>query len=115
MKLSRIAARAALLAALAAAALGVRADLASADPHDPPWPPVDPGPGVNAGWPGNPLPPGQGYVPPPGHRGGFTGVAPMWAPPAPAPPWWAPWLPVVWNDDLPSWGVWWNGAFVTLG
>ncbi len=33
------------------------------------WPPMVTGPGVNAGTPGNPLPPGQGFLPPPGHGG----------------------------------------------
>jgi hypothetical protein len=41
-------------------------------------------------------------------------VVPMWAPPAPPPPFWAPWLPVVWNPDVNAWGVWWNGTFQTL-
>lgn len=54
------------------------------------------------------------YAPPPGHRAGIDGVVPMWAPPPPRPPLWAPWVPVVWNADLPAWGVWWNGAFIRL-
>jgi hypothetical protein len=41
-------------------------------------------------------------------------VVPAWAPPAPPPPPWAPWLPVIWNADLPAWGVWWNGGFIQL-
>lgn len=113
MKLSRFAARAVLVAGLAIGALAAGGDPAHADPS-PPWLPVDPGPGVNLGRPGNPLPPGQGYAPPPGHRGGLGGVVPMWAPPPPGPPQWAPWLPVVWNADLPAWGVWWKGGFIRL-
>lgn len=90
-----------------ALALGIGVGTASADPP-PPAPP--PGPGVNVGAPGNPLPPGQNGLPPPGHRDDY-GVVPMWAPPAPPPPYWAPWLPVEWNWDLEAWGVWWNGEF----
>ena len=114
MRLRKIAAQAVLAGALGAAALGAGA--AQADPHGPPGPPwiPDPGPGANVGAPGNPLPPGQGYLPPPGHRGDLDGVIPVWAPPPPLPPVWAPWLPVVWNDDLPGWGVWWNGGFIQL-
>jgi hypothetical protein len=106
-------------AAMAAAAFGFAAGVAQADPHGPPgppWLPGGPGPGANVGAPGNPLPPGQGYLPPPGHRGDIDGVVPVWAPPPPPPPppVWAPWLPVVWNADLPGWGVWWNGGFLQL-
>ena len=109
MKLRKIAAGAVLSGALAAGALG--AGVANADPKwpKPPWP--DPGPGVNVGAPGNPFPPGQNGLPPPGHRDDF--VVPMWAPPAPPPPYWAPWLPVEWNAELGGWGVWWNGGFRT--
>ncbi len=55
--------------ALAGAALGIGSGVASAGPKipgPPPWP--VPGPGVNVGGPGNPLPPGQNGLPPPGHR-----------------------------------------------
>jgi hypothetical protein len=31
-----------------------------------------------------------------------------------AAPFWAPWLPVVWNAEFNAWGVWWNGGFQTL-
>jgi hypothetical protein len=112
MNLKKIAAGAVLSGALGAAALGVGAGAASADPNwpsPPPWP--VPGPGVNVGAPGNPLPPGQVYLPPPGHRDDL--VVPMWAPPAPPPPWWAPWAPVEWNWELGAWGVWWDGEFKT--
>ena len=101
-------------AAFGAAVLGAGAGIAQADPHGPPGPPCVTGPGVNVGGPGNPLPPGQGYLPPPGHRGDIDGIVPVWAPPPPRPPVWAPWLPVVWNGDLPGWGVWWNGGFIRL-
>lgn len=113
MKLKKTAAKATLVGALGAAALGLGTGLAQADPPvpPPPWPVPAPdfGPGVNVGAPGNPLPPGQGYLPPPGHRDAL--VVPMWAPPAPPPPFWAPWLPVEWNTELNAWGVWWNGEF----
>jgi hypothetical protein len=121
MKLKRTAAKATLVGALSIAAAGFGAGLAHADPPfptPPPWPvpaPAD-GPGANAGAPGNPLPPGRDFMPPPGHGGPMPqdAVVPMWAPPAPPPPFWAPWLPVVWNTELNAWGVWWNGSFQTL-
>jgi hypothetical protein len=118
MKLKRTAAKATLVGALSIAVAGFGAGLAHADPPFPtprPWPipAPDDGPGANVGAPGNPYPPGQNYTPPPGH-GGPESVAPMWAPPAPPSPFWAPWLPVVWNTELNAWGVWWNGSFQTL-
>jgi hypothetical protein len=113
------------LGALAAAS-GVQAD-----PGGPYWPP-QPGPGVNVGGPGNPLPPGRGYLPPPGHGGpmphepiAYSGpppwvvapVPPPWgAPPPPPTPDWAVGLPVFWDPDLGVWGVW-NapaGVFIRL-
>ena len=116
MKLKQLAAKATLAGALSIAAAGFGAGLANADPPFPPPPPwpipaPDLGPGTNMGAPGNPLPPGQGYLPPPGHD---DAAVPMWAPQAPPPPFWAPWLPVVWNTELNAWGVWWNGGFRTL-
>lgn len=90
------------------------------------------GPGVNAGAPGNPLPPGLGYLPPPGHGGPMPqdtfllGEVPSWVitpvlPPEGAPlqpelPDWATGLSVVWNPDLQAWGVWNEdtGVFVRL-
>jgi hypothetical protein len=118
MKLKRTAAKAALVGAMSIAAAGFGAGLAHADPPfptPPPWPIPAPdyGPGANVGGPGNPYPPGQNYAPPPGH-GGPESVAPMWAPSAPPPPYWAPWLPVEWNWEMNAWGVWWNGGFQTL-
>jgi hypothetical protein len=104
-------------AAIAAVAvvMTLGAGFAQADPYPPPPPPWVPGgPGANVGGPGNPLPPGQGYIPPPGHSAEIDDIVPAWAPPAPRPPVWAPWLPVVWNEDLLAWGVWWNGAFIQL-
>ncbi|MFI5507576.1 hypothetical protein ACIA48_08925 [Mycobacterium sp. NPDC051804] len=96
--------------ALAAGALGVGAGVANADPKWQPGPPWVPGPGVNVGGPGNPLPPGQGFLPPPGHR---DFVVPVWAPPKPPPPWYAPWAQVEWNSELNAWGVQWEGGFRT--
>lgn len=90
------------------------------------------GPGVNAGAPGNPLPPGLGYLPPPGHGGPMPEdrielpETPSWvttpveppedAPSAPDTPAWAAGLPVVWNPDLGTWGVWNDetGDFIRL-
>jgi hypothetical protein len=64
---------------------------------------------------GGPALPGRDFMPP-GHAGPLPedAVVPVWAPPAPPPPYWAPWLPVVWNTDLNAWGVWWNGNFQKL-
>lgn len=87
-------AKVALAAVAGAVALSAGAGLAQADPPHPP--------------------PGPGYQPPPGHSALIDDVVPAWAPPAPPPPPWAPWLPVIWNADLPAWGVWWNGAFIQL-
>ncbi|AQT81060.1 hypothetical protein B1R94_20030 [Mycolicibacterium litorale] len=118
MKRTKMFAYAALVGAVIS---GAGAGLAHAAPPGPPGPPGPPppipggpGPGANVGGPGNPLPPGQGYLPPPGHLAQIDGVVPAWAPPPPPPPPWAPWLPVVWNADLPGWGVWWNGGFIRL-
>ncbi len=118
MKTLEMVTRVAFAGAVAASVLVIGAGAAQADPPGPPGPPVIPGgpsgPGANVGGPDNPLPPGQGYQPPPGHLAQIDGVVPVWAPPAPPPPPWAPWLPVVWNPDLPAWGVWWNGGFIRL-
>jgi len=113
MNLKKLAGTAALAAALAGVALGAGAGAAAADPKWPGPPPWIPGPGVNVGAPGNPFPPGQRGLPPPGHRDDFV-VVPVWAPPAPPPPFWAPWLPVVWNAEFNAWGVYANGGFQTL-
>ncbi len=113
MNVKKLAGAAALAGALTGVAMGIGAGVAGGDPKwpsPPPWP--DPGPGVNVGAPGNPYPPGQQGFPPPGHRDDL--VVPLWAPPRPAPPFWAPWLPVEWNWELNAWGVWWNGGFQTL-
>ncbi|KWX65539.1 hypothetical protein [Mycobacterium sp. NAZ190054] len=90
------------------------------------------GPGVNAGEPGNPLPPGLDYLPTPGHGGPLPEdrielpETPSWvttpvlppegAPPQPEAPEWAADLPVVWNPDLEVWGVWNEdtGLFIRL-
>jgi hypothetical protein len=114
MHLKKFAAEATLAGAVGFAALGAGTGLAHADPFwpTPPPPPIPaPGPGANVGWPGNPLPPGQHYQPPPGHA---DDVVPVWAPPAPPPPPWAPWTQVVWNAEVQGWGVWWNGGFTPL-
>ena len=93
-------AKVAFATVVGAIAVTAGAGLAHADPPGPPPPP--------------PLPPGQGYQPLPGRTAVVDDVVPVWAPPAPRPPLWAPWLPVVWNPDLPAWGVWWNGSFIQL-
>jgi hypothetical protein len=87
---------------------------------------------VNAGEPGNPLPPGLGYLPPPGHGGPTPQdriefqTTPTWvttpivppedAPPQPELPDWATGMQVVWNPDLGVWGVWDadTGTFICL-
>ena len=99
---------------------------------DVPRPDAVTGPGVNAGAPGNPLPPGLGYLPPSGHGGPMPQdtvelpETPSWvitpvAPPEGAPlppelPDWAEGLSVVWNPDLEAWGVYNEdtGVFIRL-
>jgi hypothetical protein len=121
MKLTRIAAKTTVAAALGAGALGLGTGLAHADNGF--WPTPPPGPGVNVGGPGNPLPPGHDGFPPPGHLRWVPnntdyvtppGAVPPWAPPAPAAPSWAPLAPVVWNSDLQVWGIWLGSSFVAL-
>jgi hypothetical protein len=147
MEMKRFAAGLATAGLLGMGGFGVGLGVAQADPHTPPNPgnsdhgnsgqgnpdsggPADrpdtvTGPGVNAGTPGNPLPPGLGYLPPPGHGGPmpqdritFPTVPdwvihqiepPLGSPPKPLPdqlPDWATGLTVVWNPDLGAWGVW---------
>ncbi|MDH6242746.1 hypothetical protein [Mycobacterium sp. OTB74] len=141
MTFKKTAARAVATSLLGMAGLGLGAGLAHADPFSPMPPPI-PSPGVptpgvpdlgaNAGMPGNPLPAGHGYLPPPGHGGPMPqdrvpytavpawvtvpAVPPMGTPPAPPAPDWAVGLPVVWNPDLSTWGVWdaQGSAFVRL-
>jgi hypothetical protein len=121
MKLKRAAAKTTLVGAASIAAAGVGVGLARADPPFP-TPPPSPvpapvgGPGANVGAPRNPLPPGRDVLPPPGHGGPMPedAVVPVWAPPAPPPPVWAPLLPVVWNTELNAWGVYWSNSFQTL-
>lgn len=89
-----------LAVTVAAAALGLGGGVAAADTSTPPAP-------AQGDYLGD-------YAAPPGHHAGLDGVVPMWAPPPPRPPVWAPWIPVVWNSDLTAWGVWWNGAFIRM-
>jgi hypothetical protein len=119
MQLQRTAATAFLVGALSIAATGVgsaHAEPSVTTPPPSPVPSAEDGPGANVGAPGNPTAPGRDILPPPGRTGPVPqdAVVPMWAPPAPPPPWWAPWLPVVWNTELNAWGVWWNGSFQRL-
>ncbi len=137
MTLKKIAARAVATGMLGMVGLGVGAAVAQADPMGPiPTPPFPApgvtGPGVNAGAPGNPLPAGHGYLPPPGHGGPlpqdripFTAtpawvvvpvVPPMGTAPAPALPDWAAGMQAVWDPDLGAWGVWdaEGSAFIRL-
>jgi hypothetical protein len=127
--------------------LGVGLGIAQADPHTPPpnpgnsdhgsndggqgngrgnvgdLPDTVTGPGVNAGAPGNPLPPGHGFLPPPGHGGPMPQdilrlpdvpdwvttpiTPPEGAPPVPTElPDWAAGLNPIWDPDLNAWGVW---------
>lgn len=126
MTLKKTAARTVATSMLGLAGLGVGAGLAQADPYSPmpspPSPGVTTGPDANAGTPGNPLPAGHGFLPPPGHGGPlpqdrvpFT-ATPAWVqapvtpptgtPPAPSAPDWATGMPVVWDPELSAWGVW---------
>lgn len=117
--------------------LGLGAGLAQADSHMPPpnpghsdhgngpgqWPTTVTGPGVNAGIPGNPLPPGQGFLPLPSHGGpaldarisypdvpdwvAMPVLPPLDVPQPPTPEWAVNLnLPTVWNPELNAWGLW---------
>ncbi len=104
MKLKKTAVKATLVGALGAAAVGLGAGVAQADPWSPPpWPMPAPGvsvegPSLNA--PGVSL------------EGPDASIAPpVWAPPRPPAPPWAPWLPVSWNADAQVWGVYTNAGF----
>lgn len=159
MDLKKMTAGVATAGLLGLGGLGVAAGLAQADPPSPrpdnpgnsdnpggngnpgnaggngnpgPRPDTVTGPGVNAGDPGTPLPPGLGYLPPPGQGGPMPQdvillpEVPAWvttpvlppegAPVQPEPPEWAVDLPIVWNPDLAVWGVWNEdtGIFVQL-
>jgi hypothetical protein len=137
--IKKIAAGAATAGVLGLGGLGVGAGLAQADPHVTPptpghsdngngngngqWPTTITGPGVNFGGPGNPLPPGQGFLPPPGHGGPaldariYYPSIPDWVtnpelpsvniPQPPLPDWAANLgLQAVFNPELNAWGVW---------
>ena len=147
MDMKKLVAGAATAGLLGLGGLGVGVGVAQADPHTPPpspspsgpgngspaqWPTTITGPGVNAGEAGNPLPPGQGFLPPPGHGGPMPQdrisfpstpswvttpvLPPLGAPPQPAVPDWATGQPVFWDPDLSSWGVWdaQAGTFVRI-
>ena len=105
MKLKKTAVKTTLVGAMGAAAVGLGAGLAHADPWSPPpWPmpaPAEPGvsvegPSLNA--PGVSL------------EGPDASIAPpVWAPPPPPP--WAPFAPVQWNAEAQAWGVYTNAGF----
>ena len=127
MKLSKLAATAAITGALGSAALGIGAGFAQADPGPnvpgpnvpgpnvpgphpngpgvPGMPICNGGPGVNCNGPGSPLPPGQHGFPPPGHYNEPVryGLPATWVPPVGDPD--GTQLPVVFNPDLGQWGV----------
>jgi hypothetical protein len=133
MHLNKITATAAMAGGLGAAALGIGAGLAQADPgpnvpgpgpnvpgpnvpgpnmpgpaqgpYVPGQPICNGGPGVNCNGPGSPLPPGQNGAPPPGHYNdpGSYGLPATWVPPVGDPD--GTQLPVVYNPDLGQWGV----------
>ena len=125
LNLKKIAITATMTGVLGAATLGFGTGLSQAKPH--PGPPIPPIPVIPGAWnPGDPPghnpwgPPGQvkKWEVLPGPEAGtvidnpFEGVPPghwgeMWVP-------WpgAPELPVVWNNDLVAWGVWWADQFI---
>ncbi|PRC46191.1 hypothetical protein C6A85_91325 [Mycobacterium sp. ITM-2017-0098] len=148
MDMKKLTASVATAGLLGLGGLGMATGLAQADPPanpgnsngqgngqgngNVPRPDVVTGPGVNVGAPGNPLPPGLGYLPPPGHGGPLPQntivlpETPAWVitpvlPPVGAPlqpelPDWAEGLSLVWNPDLQAWGVWNGdtGVFIRL-
>ena len=81
-----------------------RAGIAQADPARPARPPWCRA-GRQRRRTGQPAAAGPGLPAATGHRGDIDGIVPVWAPPPPRPPVWAPWLPVVWNADLPAGGL----------
>lgn len=109
MNVKRTTAKATLAGAIGAAALGLGAGIAQAEPTFPvPPPPPVPAPaapGVNVEGPTLNAPgisvegPGASIAPP------------VWAPPQPPAPSWAPWLPVQWNAEAQAWGVYTNVGF----
>jgi len=136
MKLKKTAVKATLAGALGAAAVGLGAALAHADPFLPPWPtPTDPGlsvqgpsvsgPGIDLQGPsgniGSPFEPGASVEGPsvsgPGidlqGPSGNIG-SPPWAPPQPPPPPWAPFAPVQWNAQANAWGVYTAAGFQSV-
>jgi hypothetical protein len=96
---------------LALSALGLAAGPAQATPSPVPtyhWCPGDqwdPGWGPYANW-------RECHDWGPGPAG-FAGPPP-WAPPAPPPPFWAPWASVQWDPGHNAWGFWNNGVWVGL-
>ncbi|HTX96445.1 MAG TPA: hypothetical protein VME67_17220 [Mycobacterium sp.] len=134
MNLNKTAATAAMVGGLGAAALGIGAGFAQADPGpnvpgpgpnvpgpnapgvpdrdgpgqgpDVPGQPIcNGGSGVNCNGPGTPLPPGQRGAPPPGH---YNDPGSYGLPATWVPPVGDPdgrALPVVYNPDLGQWGV----------
>lgn len=97
---------AAIAGGLTATTLGLSAP-ASAQPAPPPPPP----PALAAEMP--PPPPPPGVAPPPPARPMAGEPVPAWAPRKPAETWLGE--PVVWFSGWGGrWGVWKNGAFITL-
>jgi hypothetical protein len=111
MKLKKTAAKATLVGSMGAAALGLGAGLAQADPMypspPPPWMPAEQGsaPGVSVNGPSLNAP----GISVQGPSAGVT--PPVWAPPAPPSPPWAPTLPVQWDAGAQAWGVYTNAGF----
>lgn len=106
MRLSRTT-LAAIAGGLTATTLGLSAP-ASAQPAPPPPPPP---PALAAEMP--PPPPPPGVAPPPPARPMAGEPVPAWAPRKPAETWLGE--PVVWFSGWGGrWGVWKNGAFITL-
>lgn len=133
MNLNKITATVAMAGGLGAAAFGIGAGFAQADPgpnvpgpgpnvpgpnmpgdRDLPghgqlpgqgWPVCNGGPGANCNGPGSPLPPGQNGFPPPGQYNdpGRSGLPATWIPPVGDPD--GTQLPVVFNPELGQWGV----------
>lgn len=133
MEIKKLAATTAMAGALGLSAFGLASGVAQADPKVPniPGPPNPPGPGISHWSPGDPPghnpfgPPGQVkkdlfYNVPPGHWNdpAFVGLPPNWIPdikllpegiPAVTEP-----LPLVFNPDRGTWGVWLNNNTVFI-
>lgn len=112
MQFKKTAVKATLVGAMGAAALGLGAGLAPADPMYPSPPPWIPMPAEAGTAPGVSVNGPSLNAPGISAQGPDVNVAPpVWAPPRPPSPPWAPTLPVAWDAGTQAWGVYTNAGF----